>query len=96
MFGDDLGYGARADQVVQHGRSGVLAQDRRSQQRSGGRPAQPVTSFVDDEDPIRELICFALDGRGHQVSDVASGLDANELHLIGGTCLVPNKAEFVA
>lgn len=31
---------------------------------------------IDDEAPIRELICFALDASGHQVTDASSGDEA--------------------
>ena len=35
---------------------------------------------IDDETPIRELICFALDNSGHQVSDASSGDEAMALN----------------
>lgn len=35
---------------------------------------------IDDEAPIRELICFALDDSGHQVTDAASGNEAMTLN----------------
>ncbi|MFT4586404.1 MAG: CheY-like chemotaxis protein [Candidatus Binatia bacterium] len=35
---------------------------------------------IDDEAPIRELICFALDSSGHQVADAASGEEAMKIN----------------
>ena len=52
VLADDLGHGARADQVVQHGGARLAAQDGGGEDRRRRRAGQPDAQLVDDEHAV--------------------------------------------
>ncbi len=52
VLDDDLGYGLRADQVVQHGRAGVPLEHGGGDDRGGERAGEQLALVVDEEHPI--------------------------------------------
>jgi len=63
-------------------------------------PARPVILLVEDDDPVRELICRALRANGFDVMAAASGEEALELEptrsvdLLLSDVMLPNRNGF--